>query len=78
MDPQMNLTHVFTAEDNLQAEMIIAVFKSYSIPSIKIDLGNAGLMNIYGGNSRYGESIYVPENNAEQARDILAGMGLVL
>ena len=33
-------------------------------------------MNLYGGNSQSGEEIYVAEEDAGEARDVLLGMGL--
>ena len=77
MAAPMNLELVFTAYDNLQAEMIIAALKNAGIPSFKQDLGNAGIMNIYGGNSRAGENIFVAKEHVEGARDVLTGMGLI-
>lgn len=34
-------------------------------------------MNLYGGNSKYGENIYVAEDNYEKAKEILRKMGLI-
>lgn len=74
---EQKLIKIFTAQDNIEAEMIIDILKRNHIPSIKEDLGNAGLMNLYGGNSKFGENIYVVETNAERATDILRGIGLL-
>ncbi len=74
---EQKLIKLFTANDNLQAEMIISTLKDNDIPALKEDLGNAGLMNLYGGNSKYGENIYVAENNYAKAKGILSNMGLV-
>ncbi len=77
MDALINLELVFTAYDNLQAEMIIAALKNAGIPSFKQDQGNAGIMNIYGGNSRAGENIFVAKRHVERAREVLTVMGLI-
>lgn len=74
---EQKLIKIFTAQDNIEAEMIIDILKRNHIPAIKEDLGNAGLMNLYGGNSKFGENIYVVETNAERATDILMGIGLL-
>ena len=50
---------IYTAPDNLQAEMILEVLEKEQIPAYKLDLGSAGIMNLYGGNSTFGEEIYV-------------------
>ena len=68
---------IFTAQDSIQAEMIISTLKSSSIPSYKKDLGNGGIMGIYGGNSKDGADIYVADTDAEAAAEILEGMGLI-
>lgn len=77
MAPTFDLQLIFRADSNIQAEMIIAALKNASIPSFKQDLGNAGIMNIYGGNSKAGENIYVSGENAERAIEVLEGMGLI-
>lgn len=71
------VVRVFVAQDNMQAEMIIEALGMNEIPAFKKDLGNAGLMNLYGGNSFAGEEIYVSEENGEKAVDVLQGMGLL-
>ena len=43
---------LYTAQDSIQAEMIISTLKNSNIPSYKKDLGNGGIMNIYGKNTK--------------------------
>ena len=43
----------------------------------KKDLGNGGIMGIYGGSSKAGADIYVADTDAEAAAEILEGMGLI-
>lgn len=68
---------LFTAQDSIQAEMIISTLKNSNIPSYKKDLGNGGIMNIYGGNSKAGADIYVADTDVKAAAEILEGMGLL-
>lgn len=68
---------IFTTVDNLQAEMILASLKEHNISAYKKDLGNAGFLNMYTGNSRFGEEIYVADVNVEKARRVLEGIGLL-
>ena len=56
--------------------MIINTLKDNNISSFKEDLGNSGIMNLYGGNSLSGENIYVSVADVEKAKDILVSMGL--
>ena len=67
---------IYTAQDSLQAGMILETLKSNGIPAYKKDLGYASVMNIYGGYSNGGEEIYVAAENRERALEVLAGMGL--
>lgn len=67
---------IYTAPDNLQAEMILEVFGKNGIPGYKRDLGAAGIMNLYSGNSTFGEEIFVAEEDVPKAAELLEGMGL--
>ena len=62
-------------QDNLEAQMILNVLEDKHIPAYKKDLGSAQIMNLYGGNSSFGEEIYVAEDDVEKAMDIIRGMG---
>lgn len=67
---------IYTAQDNLQAEMILEVLGKNGIPGYKRDLGAAGIMNLYTGNSTFGEEIFVAEEDVPKAAELLEGMGL--
>ena len=67
---------IYTAPDNLQAEMILEVLEKNGIPGYKRDLGAAGIMNLYSGNSTFGEEIFVAEEDVPKAVELLEGMGL--
>ena len=67
---------IYTAPDNLQAEMILEVLGKNGIPGYKRDLGAAGIMNLYTGNSTFGEEIFVAEEDVPKAVELLEGMGL--
>lgn len=71
------LVKVFSAQDNVQGQMIINTLKDNGIPAMKKDVGSAGIMNLYGGISTFGEDIFVREEQKEKAMEILAGMGLL-
>lgn len=70
------MVKIFTAQDNLQAEMILEALKEKDIPALKKDLVNAEVLNLYGANSGCGEEIYVADVNVQKAYEVLAGMGL--
>ena len=67
---------IYTAPDNLQAEMILEALGKNGIPGYKRDLGAAGIMNLYTGNSTFGEEIFVAEEDVPKAAELLEGMGL--
>ena len=67
---------IYTAPDNLQAELILEVLGKNGIPGYKRDLGAAGIMNLYTGNSTFGEEIFVAEEDVPKAAELLEGMGL--
>ena len=67
---------IYTAPDNLQAEMILEVLGKNGIPGYKRDLGAAGIMNLYTGNSTFCEEIFVAEEDVPKAAELLEGMGL--
>ena len=67
---------IYTAQDNIQAGMILGALENSEIPAYKKDLGSAGLMNLYSGISKCGSEIYVAEENRERAMEVIRGMGL--
>lgn len=56
-----------SVKDNLQAEMILDVLKQNSIYAYKKDIENAGILNIYSGNSSVGEDIFIQEKDKTEA-----------
>lgn len=46
---EQKIAKIFTTQDNIQAEMIINTLKENDVSVVKEDLGNAGIMNLYGG-----------------------------
>ena len=49
---------LYTAPDNFTAEMLMAALRENNIPAVKRDLGAAGLLNLYQGNSFEGVSLW--------------------
>ena len=60
---------LYTAPDNFTAEMLMAALRENNIPAVKRDLGAAGLLNLYQGNSFEGEQIYVAPEAFERAKE---------
>ena len=61
--------------DNFTAEMLMAALRENNIPAVKRDLGAAGLLNLYQGNSFEGEQIFVAPEAFERAKELLLVMG---
>lgn len=72
----IGIVKLYTAENNLQAEMILEALKERGIPAVKQDESAGGFMNLYGGSSFCGEKIYVAEENKKKAMEVLRGLGL--
>ena len=66
---------IFGAQDNIQAEMILETLGNNQIPAYKKGVGSSDIMNIYGGNSLYGEDIYVAEEDAQRQWKYWRGWG---
>ena len=67
---------LYTAPDNFTAEMLMAALRENNIPAVKRDLGAAGLLNLYQGNSFEGEQIFVAPEAFERAKELLLVMAL--
>ena len=72
-----DLVKIYTAYDHIQAEMAVGALENQQIPALRKELGNAGLLNIYGTNSMSGEEIYVPKESKEKAREVLIAIGFL-
>jgi hypothetical protein len=66
---------LYTAPDNFTAEILMAALRENNIPAVKRDLGAAGLLNLYQGNSFEGEQIFVAPEAFERAKELLLVMG---
>lgn len=70
-------TCIYTAYDSFEAARVTAAFKSAGIPVYVKEDGFGQMFRIIAGTSHMGTRIFVPEESADQAFDILEGMGLV-
>lgn len=67
------LVKLCSVADKVQAEMIIDILKQNDILAYGEGIGAAGIMNIYAGNSTYGENIFVNKKDAEKAKGLTEG-----
>lgn len=67
----MKVTKVCSARDKIEAEMILDILNQNGIAAYKQGIGSGGIMDIYAGNSIYGEDIFADEKDVETARELL-------
>ncbi|MBU9728444.1 putative signal transducing protein [Diplocloster modestus] len=72
----MREVKIYSAEDRVQADIILEVLKKNDIPAFRQGLGSGGIMDIYGGNSIYGEDIIVDSDDVERALEVLRTIGI--
>ena len=72
----MKPVKVYSCAKRFQADMIIEALKSEGIPAYSQSDGSGEYMEIYMGTSLFGENIYVDENDARRAEEIIRGIAL--
>lgn len=72
----MKPVKVYSCAKRFQADMIIEALKSEGIPAYSQSDGSGEYMEIYMGTSLFGENIYVDENDARKAEEIIRGITL--
>ncbi len=65
---------IYSAAERIEAEMLMEILRNNNIPCFKKGIGAGGYMDIYAGNSIFGEDIYVDRQDADRAREILEGV----
>ena len=72
----MKPVKVYSCAKRFQADMIIEALKSEGTPAYSQSDGSGEYMEIYMGTSLFGENIYVDENDARRAEEIIRGITL--
>lgn len=70
---------IFIADGSMQADMVLEALKRSDIPAYKQDLGTAGFDAVRYGMGRLGDdrvAIYTADHKADDARQVISGMGL--
>lgn len=70
----MKPVKVYSCSDRVQADMLTEALKREGIPAYAESKGSGDYLNIYMGTSVFGETIYVDENDADRAKEIIEGM----
>lgn len=67
-DEQVFLT---TVNNDIEADIMVSLLRSYDIPGIKKYKGSGGYLKIYAGYTNLGIDIYVPSKLLESAREMI-------
>lgn len=70
----MKPVKVHSCSDRVQADMLIEALKREGISAYAESKGSGDYLNIYMGTSVFGESLYVDENDADRAKEIIESM----
>lgn len=62
---------IYTAGERIEAEMLLEALQRNNIQGFREARGAGGAMDVYTGNSIFGEKIYVDEQDVEQAKAII-------
>ncbi|MFT3983950.1 MAG: DUF2007 domain-containing protein [Lachnospiraceae bacterium] len=71
---QANVVKLCFADDQIQAEIMMDILRQNGIKAYKQGIGSAELMDIYAGNSTYGEYIFINENDEKRAKELLSNL----
>ena len=65
----MRPVSIYTAGDRIEAEMLLEALQRNDIQGFREARGSGGVMDVYTGNSIYGEKIFVDERDAQEIID---------
>lgn len=74
----MKPVKIFSCADRVQADMITETLNNRGIPAYSESKGSGDYMNIYMGTSMFGNDVYVNENDADRAKEIIAALTMPL
>ncbi len=67
----MNPVKIYSARDRIEADMLVQALINQDIPAYRQGAAGGAYMDIYMGNSVYGENIYVDEKDKDAAMEII-------
>lgn len=68
---EIKVVKVYSAADRIEADTMVELLKANGIPAYRQAVGGGGYMDIYAGNSIYGEDIYVGSPDKAEAERII-------
>ncbi len=67
----MNAVKIYSAKNRVEADMLVQTLINQDIPAYRQGAAGGDYMDIYMGNSVYGENIYVDEKDKDAAMEII-------
>ncbi len=67
----MNPVKIYSARDRVEADLLVQALLNQDIPAYRQGAAGGDYMDIYMGNSVYGENIYVDEKDKDAAMEII-------
>lgn len=68
---EQDFVNIYSAKDFVEAELLVEALKNNHITAYRSGNGVGGYMDIYAGNSIYGENIMADRKKAERAKEII-------
>lgn len=72
----MKPVKIYSCTDRVSADMIVGALQEAGIDAYRQSQGSGDYMDLYMGTSVFGEDVYVDEENAAFAKEIIAGITL--
>lgn len=70
----MKPVKVYSSAERIEADMLVMALKDNHISAYRQGVGSGGYLDIYSGNSVFGEEIFVDEADVQAAKKIIEGI----
>ena len=70
----MKPVKVYSSAERIEADMLVMALKDNHISAYRQGVGSGGYLDIYSGNSVFGEEIFVDEADVQAAKEIIEGI----
>lgn len=70
----MKPVRLCSASDRIEADMMIDILNQNGIQAYRQSVGAGGIMDIYAGNSTFGEDVFVDERDLDRAGELVSNM----
>lgn len=70
----MKPVKIYSSAERIEADMLVMALKDNHISAYRQGVGSGGYLDIYSGNSMFGEEIFVDEADVQAAKEIIEGI----